>query len=423
VFLEHLFLYRKKLNIFCKSKYFKDSSTNTKGLLLSAVIPLLVIPALSRIYSAQDYGLYATFTAIVGIISGIGAGKYDVAIVMPKTRIHSIEVACVGHLASILSVIFVVVTLILGNIFFSIPSVFLWLIPLAIFISIQFNIALNLAIRDQNFNYISRIRITVATTSAILMLLLGLVGLDFLGLIVATIFAQFIGAAFLISFLSKTYRSDLKKISWYGLTCQMRQYINYPKYSLASDLANSLALKVPILSFATFFGATETGYLAMFERLWSASGIIGKGVGETFRQKAAAEYAYIGNFHKTYLLTFWVLLFFSLPVWVLMIFCGPQIIVFILGESWYVTGIYAQILATLVCMQFLASPLGWSVYIVNKLRWNMVWQVSLLIVYLVVFYIGILLSDERKALIFYSILGSFMYFLYLLISYKLSSGK
>ena len=83
------------------------------------------------------------------------------------------------------------------------------------------------------------------------------------------------------------------------------QYVDYPKYSVFSDLVNSIALKIPIFVFTSFFGFAAAGYLAMFDRLWSASGILVKGLGETFRQKAAEDFNRDGSYRNIYISTFW----------------------------------------------------------------------------------------------------------------------
>lgn len=410
-----------------RSRYFRDSSTNTLGLLAAAVFPVAVTPILSRLYAPEEFGIFGLFIAVTTTISTVGAGRYEVAIVIPERKIEALETAYAALIVSgAVALALCAFVLFLGPwsaSLLGLPLTMVLFAPLAIFVTVQFQILTNCAIRERLFSKMSLARVIAALCSALLMVGTGLLGFGAWGLIVGAVAGQFIGVLILLVAARRSYLDVLPEASRGGAVRQLARFSDYPKYAVGSDLANTLALRLPVLVFAGAFGGAAVGYLTMFQRLWAGSSILGRGIGETFRQKAARDYASQGNFRRTYVVTFWVMLAMILPVWVVLVLWAPWIFAVVLGDQWSEAGIYAQILATLVCIQFLASPLGWTVYIVERLRYNMVWQWALLGIYAAALYVGVIhFEDERQTLLLFSAVGSGMYLVYLVISYQLAKG-
>ncbi len=70
----------------------------------TSVAQLLVIaasPILTRLYSPEDFGALAAFTAVSGILIIVAAGRYDMAIMLPDEDDEAIRVAGVGIALSI----------------------------------------------------------------------------------------------------------------------------------------------------------------------------------------------------------------------------------------------------------------------------------------------------------------------------------
>lgn len=405
------------------SRYFRDTRNNALGLGLAALIPLLATPVLSRLYSPVEFGLFGVFFAATAIIAGVGSGKYEVAIILNDAPLQALETAMAGVAVSLVTVaVCILAVVIWGGVQTVLPLEIALLAPLAIWLTIQFNIALNCVIRARLFFALNMARGLMAGAGALGMVALGLLGWGAKGLALGLIAGQCAGLIALLVCVGRVYGASLPDLTWGGVLRQMRRFRDYPKYAVLSDLANAVALWLPFFVMPALYGAAAAGFLLMFQRVWSASAIIGKGMGETFRQKAAEDLARDGNFREVYAATFWAMLAVAVPAWLILVLAAPTLFALILGEEWREAGVYGQILATLVCIQFIASPLGWSVYIVERLRYNMVWQWSLLLVYLAAFAISTVFFEARGALALYAATGAIMYAVYLGISYRMSLG-
>lgn len=67
-----------------KSDYFKNIFVQIMGTGFAQLIPFLITPLLSRVFSKQDFAIYTSFMAVVAILSVACGGRYQYAIVLPK---------------------------------------------------------------------------------------------------------------------------------------------------------------------------------------------------------------------------------------------------------------------------------------------------------------------------------------------------
>ena len=100
-------MFRKIKN---RSEFSNNVITLMTGSTLSYVIPILVSPILTRIYTPDDFGLYAIFLAIISIIGSIVGGRYELAIMLPGNDDDSasIVIICMIINTFITSLIFIV---------------------------------------------------------------------------------------------------------------------------------------------------------------------------------------------------------------------------------------------------------------------------------------------------------------------------
>ena len=66
------------------STFAKDIFTLLTGNAVAFIIPVLVYPLLSRIYSTEDYALFGLYIGVFSFLEIASAGRYDFAIVMPE---------------------------------------------------------------------------------------------------------------------------------------------------------------------------------------------------------------------------------------------------------------------------------------------------------------------------------------------------
>ena len=72
------------VNKLLKSEYLSNISIQVFGTGLVQLIPLLIMPFLSRVYAEQDFAMYTSFMAVVSVLSVAVGARYQYAIVLPK---------------------------------------------------------------------------------------------------------------------------------------------------------------------------------------------------------------------------------------------------------------------------------------------------------------------------------------------------
>ena len=68
-----------------KSDFSRNVLTLITGTTIAQVIPIAISPLLTRIYTPEDFGLAALFFAFFSILSSIATGRYELAIMSPKS--------------------------------------------------------------------------------------------------------------------------------------------------------------------------------------------------------------------------------------------------------------------------------------------------------------------------------------------------
>ena len=66
------------------SQYIKNLFTLTSGVGLSQLIPLFLLPILTRYFSPQDFGFFAFVMALIQLMAIISTLRLEMAVVLPK---------------------------------------------------------------------------------------------------------------------------------------------------------------------------------------------------------------------------------------------------------------------------------------------------------------------------------------------------
>lgn len=64
----------------------------TTGNVVSQVIGLTTMPVITRLYTADTYGVFSIFLALVAMLAPISCLQYEVAIALPHARVAALAV-------------------------------------------------------------------------------------------------------------------------------------------------------------------------------------------------------------------------------------------------------------------------------------------------------------------------------------------
>ena len=206
----------------------------------------------------------------------------------------------------------------------------------------------------------------------------------------------------------------------YTLKTHWAYYRRFPLFSLPADTINTVAGQIPLLIIASEFGAEASGLYALTTRILGAPiGLLGTAVLDVFKRSAAVSYREKGHCRNEYLHTLWILTMGGVLLTLGVIFMAEPLFVFAFGEPWRKAGIISVWLMPMFALRFIASPLSYVFYIANKQNIDLIWQCALLGMTLIAF---LLTSSFEQSVKMYAIGYSFLYMVYLALSYHYSKG-
>ncbi|HFU77558.1 MAG TPA: translocase, partial [Epsilonproteobacteria bacterium] len=79
-----------------KSEFSNNVLTLMTGTTIAQAIPIAISPILTRIYTPEDFGIFALFMAITGVFSVVASGRYELALMLPRKEEESINIFALG---------------------------------------------------------------------------------------------------------------------------------------------------------------------------------------------------------------------------------------------------------------------------------------------------------------------------------------
>lgn len=357
-FLNYLLTLIKKL--LPKSVFARGVSVLVGGTAGAQVLMVLAAPLLTRLYSPEDFGLLAVFTALLAFLTIIAAGRYELAIPLPENEQDAANLAILGCMLVVCTT-----TLTLGIFLvwpqaiaeaLNVPELasYLWLIPLGVFFVGSYQIFNNWSVRQKKFGAIAKTRIYQVIGT--LGVQLGGHAFGPLALLGGHAAGQGVGASGLA--LSALKQPEFRRLSWKGIQQQASRHRNFPLYSTWTALFNTASLQLAPIMFVAIYSAGVAGLYALTLRILSMPGsLIGNAVGSVFLSEAPKARrngtlpALVTKLHSRLAMAG------ALPLAVLLFF-GPDLFALVFGEEWRKAGVYAQWMAPWIYLQFQWSPLS-----------------------------------------------------------------
>jgi O-antigen/teichoic acid export membrane protein len=243
------------------------------GTTIAQAIPIAISPILTRIYTPEDFGVFALYISVASILSVVATGRYELAIMLPEKDEDSINIMALSIAISFfmsLIVLLIVytfntqITSLLGN-----PEISKWLyfIPLTIVLTgiyQSFNYWLN---RNKQYNSLAINKIVQSGTMATSNLSMGLSGFGSSGLILSQILGQSMAVVVLGRRVIKCDKELFHKIKKSKMTVVAKEYIAYPTKSSLGALFNTLSYQMEYILFSVFFLLKQVGIYYFVNRI------------------------------------------------------------------------------------------------------------------------------------------------------------
>jgi len=361
---------------------------------LAQVIPLLIAPILSRIYTPADFGGYANFMAILGIFIIIACGRMELAIMLPALREETLDVIrrCLRFLVWVCGLALVCSVFFSGCLseLFESPDIetYLRVLPLFIIFNGIYAIVYNWLNRAGKYKLIASSKLIMAVVVGLVNLIMGFSGYGVAGLILANL----AGLAVMVLLFNKTIIEI-----WKGLRSRKdepmeyidKRYYDFPRTNMAHAFFDVLNQQFLFnLIFTSLFGVTAMGLYALSYRYIRAPmRIFNTSISQVYYKEAADLKKQDKPFTRLLLKTIGTTAVFAFPMLFILILFAPQLFAIVFGAEWYEAGEYARALSPAIICQFLVSPISMTPIICNKQRIFFIWSVfgqasSLLLIYI-----------------------------------------
>ena len=411
-----------------QSEFSQNVLTLMTGSTLSQAIPIAISPILTRIYTPEDFGLYAVYIAIITILGTIVSGRYELAIMLPKKDEDAINIFALGLVITICLTVLITILVITFNDYIVNLSnnqkmkYWLYIVPASVFLMGCYNLLIYFNNRLKNFNKISNMFIFKASASAVVQLSLGCIKTGATGLISGQIFSQLMADIHLsiIIFRNKILLSKINKPKMIEMA---KRYRDFPKYSVLAILANKLSYQLTNIIVSAIYSITTLGYYAHVQRvLGLPSSLIGTSIGRVFIHEASKEKQNTGKAIQTFKSTMKKMILIGLPIFAFLFMIVEDLFAFVFGEPWRIAGEYAQIVIPFFFVQFIISSISSTETIMEKQNLDLLFNIAILAGSMIV----IVVSSSfgfKIFLINWAIVISLLYVIYGFVLMKMADGK
>ncbi len=400
----------------------------TSGSFFGQLVFISTTPVITRIYDPEVFGLFAIYSAIVRLISGISSLRYEMAILIAE---HEEDVK---HLVFISSV-FVVFVCFLSYIIISAIDFLMGFIVdigvinshklfvcLGIFFTGMINVLVSLETKNGQFRSIALFKLIKPLSTSIVNIIYGIIiKSSSLGLIIGDLIGSFLGLLYLIFKSIKDIKSkslsDLSKIRTLYL---LKRYKSFPLFGTFSVLVNSIMIHLPIIIISNFQTPLIVGFYALSNRvLQMPMAFFNFGLSQVFLKNASdnkSNSLITSLVTKTLIRLFMVSIF---PIFVVLII-GEDIFSFTFGEKWVMAGKYLQILSLWAFSAFLVQPLSQLVNVYEKQKEALIINISRLIIRIGTLLLCLIYIDDFMVTLFcFSVAGFVSNILFLIWLLKL----
>lgn len=394
------------------------------GTTIAQAIPIAISPILTRIYTPEDFGIFALYMSIASVIAVIATGRYELAIMLPKKDDDAINIVVLSLIISFfvsfitLMIVFmfnVQITNLLGN-----PEIATWLyfIPITVLLTGVYQSLNYWSNRQKQYKRLAISRVVQSGTIATTNLSMGFNGFGSFGLIAGGVVGQGFATTILGRMIWKEDKERVQGIKKNKIIALSKRYSQFPKFDIGASLLNVLSQQLIHILFNVLFTSAIAGYYYLTQRILGLPmAFIVSAISDVFREEASKDFKHYGNARRIYIDTFKKLLIISLFPSVFLYFFAVDIFMIVFGKEWGIAGEYVQLLIPMFLIKFIVSPLSFMLYIGEKQKLNLYSQALFIVAIIYSFLVG---DNPYEVLENITLLFSLIYLYYLYISAKIA---
>lgn len=331
---------------------------------IAAIIALLTMPVIARLFSPEDFGVAAIFLSLCVMVSNVGALRYESALVLPKQESEARLLMSLAYriLAALCLSMLIGIAIYywLGVSFALVESlgVWLWFWPLGVLLMTMIQIQEAWLDRQQQFRVVAASMVVGTGVTGGSRIGFGLLtGTSVFGLIVGHMLGQLSRLAVQKSASRAAFNAVFTRTGLSELRSIALKYADFPKLNAPAALLSAATQQLPIVFFGLLFAPAVVGYYSMATRLSHVpTVIVATSVRRVFLQKAAQ----INNRGRSLTFAFLMLtgglaILGVIPLVVLWFF-GEPLSAWLLGDRWAQAGRYLEIISPWLFILLVTAP-------------------------------------------------------------------
>ena len=352
------------LNDFLKNTIKIMSSSSLAQLTVICITPLL-----TQFFSPEEFGIYAFYISVCTIFGSIANGKFDIAIMLPKKNIDSVNIFILSILISFtFSVLILIVLYLFKNLIFRNEYVVFvklyYVFPITIFFIGLNSSILSFFNRQTAYNEIAKNNVIKSTTNSFSSLFLGIKKIA-TGMIIGNLISLTVTLLVNFSYIkNKINKRDIKRTL---IISNFIKYIDFIRFSTISNFFNSVSSFGITTIIILFFGPKVAGLYFLAEKIFAVPiSILTSSISQVYFEKASRLF-YRDKFELLQLTlkiqkNIFKILFPSLLFLCLL----GEILLNILGEEWSKAGAILKFISVYILFKNIYSPISHIGDILNK---------------------------------------------------------
>ena len=355
-----------------KSVFFKNVLKLVSGTLIAQLVTYSLSPIIYRFYSPEEMSYLTLFIKIVSFLAVISTARYEIAFPIPKRVEHAFSLYRKSFFFIKIIVLLSVVAVLIFD-FFEIQKIYLesilYFIPLGIFLVAFNSQGLNWAIRIEDYKSINTSKILQSIANSIFCVLFGFLSFGEYGLLIAFVISLILSN---IPYW-KVFNRTKKIMTSFKLKGRdfaiLKSYSDFPLINLPHvmmDLTKELFIALFLIS---YFDKEVLGlYDFSYRMLRLPISIIGASLSQVLFKKVVDLINDKQPIYKLVRKTTIVLFLISIVPFGILFLYGAQIFGFVFGDNWREAGVYSEIMAPWLMMNFIVSPLSQIPSVLKKQR-------------------------------------------------------
>lgn len=407
------------------SEKFKPLKQLMTGSMLAQLITIVVAPISTRLYSAEELGVYTLLLTITSMFGPVISGKYDMSIVSAKSENEVMELITGSMLFSF---VFLGAITIGYSYYLSYnPEIFIevgwfaYIVIVLLLIRAFTNILTSYNNRHKEYKTIASVYVIRNAVQNLGLVIFGILNFGSKGLL----FSQLIGSLFGLKRQGihlYNNRKYLKNVNMRGIKKVLIKYKNQPVYSMPAHFVSSSSYSLLNFFISGLFGLSVFGYYSMSYRILGLPlNLVSMNVSKVFFQRASEEKNMKGHYSKALKQMTLFLTIIAFPMVLILMIFAPSLFELAFGEGWYISGVYVRILAPMFGIRMIVSALTPALIVSGKQKFELIIQFLFILTSLLAFGIcKVFIFDIYVFLTIITVVYSIIYIILYFTIYKLS---